>query len=491
MAIRSEQWEKRKGKRETQNQEQKNIMRKFKYSILGLFPFIFALVSFPLIAAPTIQHWTTDNGARVYFVPAPGLPMVDIQLTFDAGSARDGDKKGVAHLMNSLLDEGAGELNADQIAEHFENLGAEIGNGSYRDMAIMSLRSLTDPQLLTPALEVFALMVGEPTFPEESFERNKKQTLIAIQSQLQSPQSIIDKAFMKAVYGEHPYSTPSLGFEESVTALTRDDMFRHYQQYYVAKNAVIAMVGDLDRNAAEEIASQLTKGLAAGSAAPRVVSPAVIEGQVINIEHPSTQTHIMIGQPGVTRDDPDLFPLYVGNHILGGSGLTSRISHEIREKRGLAYSSYSFFSPMREAGPYLMGLQTRNDQAGRAIDVMFDTLREFIDNGVTARELEAAKRNITGGFPLRIASNSKILGFLGNIGFYNLPLDYLDTYNDRIEAVTIEQIKDAFKRRVHPDRMVTVTVGAPPSKKEATKDLPLPEPEPENAKKTRAATGFE
>ena len=444
-------------------------MHTFKHSLLGLLACLFALTAVPAHASPVIQHWVTDNGARIYFVPAPDLPMVDIQFTFDAGSARDHDKKGVAHLTNSLLDEGAGELNADQIAEQFDSLGAEFGTGSYRDMALMKLRSLTDPSLLTPAIELFTLILSDPTFPAESFERNKKQTLIAIQSQLQSPQSIGDKAFFKALYGDHPYSAPSLGFEESVTALTRSDMVDYYQQYYVAKNAVVAIVGDLDRTTAEAIATQLTKGLTVGEASPRVAAPAVIEkGSVINIEHPSTQTHISIGHPGITRDDPDHFALYVGNHILGGGGLTSRISDEIRNKRGLAYSAYSFFSPMRAAGPFLMGLQTRNDQANDAIKVMFATLQEFIDNGPTAEELEAAKRNITGGFPLRIAGNSKILGYLGNIGFYSLPLDYLDTYNDHVNAVTIEQIKDAFKRRVHPDKLVTVTVGAPPPAAKAT-----------------------
>lgn len=491
MVINSEIRTKRKGKRERQEKGLLDTMH--KQTIVGLIACIFSLVSFPSIASPAIEHWTTNNGARVYFVPAPDLPMVDIQITFDAGSARDGDKKGIAHLTNSLLDEGAGELNADQIAEHFEGLGAEIGVGSYRDMSIMTLRSLTDEQLLTPALEVFAKMVGEPSFPVDSFERNKKRTLIAIQSQLQSPQSIIDKTFFKAIYGDHPYSTPSLGSEESVNVLTLDDMSTHYKKYYVAKNAVVAIVGDLNRAQAEAVATQLTKGLEAGSAAPRIAPPAAIEKQVINIEHPSMQTHIMIGQPGMTRDDPDYFPLYVGNHILGGGGLVSRISHEIREKRGLAYSSYSFFSPMREAGPYLMGLQTRNDQASEAIDVMFATLQEFIDNGATEKELTAAKRNITGGFPLRIASNSKILGFLGNIGFYNLPLDYLDTYNDRVNAVTLEQIRDAFKRRVHPQNMVTVTVGAPPAEKATATEQSEPKTKPVTATKNRSgpALGFE
>ncbi len=470
MDINSEESEKNKANRTTQHQEQRAIMRKFKYLILGLFPFIFSLASPSLYAAPKIEHWLTDNGARVYFVPAPDLPMIDIQITFDAGSARDEAKKGIAHLTNSLLDEGAGKLNADQIAEQFENLGAEFGTGSYRDMSIMTLRSLTDPALLTPALKLFALTVNQPTFPVESFERNQKQTIIAIQSQLQSPRSMINKAFFKALYGDHPYSAPSLGFEESVTALTREDVIKHYQRYYVAKNAVVAIVGDVNRSAAEAIATQITQGLEAGQAAPTIAPPAALEkGIVINIEHPSTQTHITIGQLGVTRDDPDLFALHVGNHILGGSGLVSRISEEIREKRGLAYSAYSFFSPMRVAGPFMMGLQTRNDQSSDAIEVMFATLKAFIENGATTAELEAAKRNITGGFPLRIASNSKILGFLGNIGFYNLPLDYLDSYNARINAVTLEQIKEAFKRRVHPNKMVTVTVGVtPPAVKAAT-----------------------
>jgi len=445
-------------------------MRTYKHMLFGLFTSLCVLLAVPAHASPTIQHWTTDNGARIYFVAAPDLPMVDIQFTFDAGSARDDDKKGVAHLTNSLLDEGAGKLNADQIAEQFDSLGAEFGTGSYRDMALMKLRSLTDPAQLTPALKLFALILSEPSFPAESFERNKKQTLIAIQSQLQSPQAIGGNAFFKALYGDHPYSAPSLGFEESVSALTRDDMVKYFQQYYVAKNAVVSIVGDLDRATAEAIAAQLASGLATGHAAPRVAPPAVLEKErVINIEHPSTQTHISIGHASVTRDDSDYFALYVGNHILGGSGLTSRISDEIRNKRGLAYSAYSYFSPMREAGPFMMGLQTRNDQASDAIKVMFATLQTFIDDGPTAEELEASKRNITGGFPLRIASNSKILGHIGNIGFYNLPFDYLDTYNDQINAVTIEQIKETFKRRVHPNKMVTVTVGAaPPEVKAAT-----------------------
>jgi zinc protease len=166
-----------------------------------------------------------------------------------------------------------------------------------------------------------------------------------------------------------------------------------------------------------------------------------------------------MGQPGVRRGDPDYFALYVGNQILGGGGLVSRISEEVREKRGLSYSAYSYFLPMRADGPFVLGLQTRNDSADEALKVLRQTLVDFRNDGPTGKELEAAKRNITGGFPLKIDSNSDILGYIAMIGFYKLPLDYLDTFNGKIEAVTAKQIRDAFQRRVDPDRMVTVTVG--------------------------------
>ncbi len=179
----------------------------------------------------------------------------------------------------------------------------------------------------------------------------------------------------------------------------------------------------------------------------------------LHMDFPSTQTHILMGEPGVDRRDRDYFTLYVANHILGGSGFGSRIMKEIREKRGLAYSSYSYFLPMRRKGPFLMGMQTRNSKAGEALEVLRQTLKHYIEQGPTAEELEHAKKNITGGFPLKVDSNSDIAGYIAMIGFYQLPLDYLQNFNRNIEAVTLEQIRDALKRRIHPDKMLTVTVG--------------------------------
>lgn len=413
-----------------------------------------------LFAGISIEHWTTDNGARVYYASAPELPIVDIQLTFDAGAARDNGKDGAAMLTNALLSEGAGDLNATQIAEQFEELGARFGSDSQRDMAILKLRSLSEKKVLDAALDTLALVLTKPTFPKDAFEREQKRMLIGIEQRKQSPGQIADEAFDKALFKSHPYAAQPSGIESTVKAFTIDDLKSFYQQYYVASNLVIAIVGNVSRGEAERIANNLVKDLPKGSAAkPLPEVPELERSETIKIDHPSTQTHVLIGQPGVSRGDPDYYALYLGNHVLGGSGLVSRLSDEIREKRGLAYSSYSYFLPMRKKGPFQLGLQTRNDQVDEALKVVHDLLKDFLQKGPTPEEVTASKKNITGGFPLRISSNSKILGYVAMIGFYGLPLDYLDTFNTKIEALTAADVQDAFKRRVDPDKMITVLVG--------------------------------
>ncbi len=424
---------------------------------------LFALCSVAQ-AGPRIEQWQTQNGARVYFVAAPELPMVDMRVVFDAGSARDGGKPGLAALTNGLLDDGAktadGELNADQIAERFADLGAQFGTGVDRDMASISLRSLTKPELLQPALQTTAALLTQPAFPQNGFEREQSRVLTNLQAQEQSPGEIAGKTFFKAVYGEHPYATQALGNPDSIKQLTRDDLITHHNRYYVARNAVVAIVGAVTRKEAEAIAETLVGKLPEGEAAPKLPKVHDLDaGRTIEIPHPSAQTHILVGQPGISRDDPDYFPLVVGNHILGGNGLVARLAEEIREKRGLSYSTYSYFQPMREPGPYTLGLQTRNEQTQAALKVLRDTLKNYVENGPTPAELKAAKQNITGGFALRIDSNANLLDYLALIGYYNLPLDYLDSYNRKVEQVTLEQIRDAFKRRVKPEQMVTVIVG--------------------------------
>lgn len=423
---------------------------------------LFFIVSFSqlLWAGPEIQHWTTENGMRVYFVPAPELPILDIRVTFDAGAARDAAQPGIAKLTNGLLKQGAAGMSADTIATAFDNLGASFSSGALRDMAWFSLRTLTDKK--DQALDIFTSVLTQPDFPEKAFTRNVNQTLVAIKAGEADPGTIAEIAWYKALYGDHPYASPELGTKESVQALTREDVRKFYQQYYTAANGLIAMTGDVDRKQAETIAEQIASGFKKGEAAVMLPPVKPLEKSAeIRIPFPSEQAHIMMGAPGIERGHPDYYPLYLGNHVLGGGGFNSRLVKEVRVKRGYAYSVYSYFMLSRQAGPYLIGMQTRVNQADDAVKVSREQLSAFLQAGPEDDELELSRKNITGGFPLRIASNSNIVEYLAVIGFYGLPLDYLDTFNSKIDAVKKADIIAAYKKNVTPDKMVTVIVGGP------------------------------
>jgi len=410
------------------------------------------------VQAMTIQTWSTENGVRVLFVEAHELPIVDARLVFKAGSARDGELHGISSLLNGLLVEGSGELSAEDIALGFESTGAELGKGSLRDMAWLSLRSLSD--LRDRTADLFARVVGQPSFPQDAIERDRKAMLSSLAQRSKDIGSVSSDAFFAALYPEHPYEIGPHGREADLKRITRSDLQAFHQRYYVANNATLALVGDLTPEQARDYANRLTRYLEPGlEAEPLPPAATPDRAQTLFLPFKTTQTHVTQGLPVLTRKDPDYFPLYVGNHVLGGSGFSSRLMQTIREDRGLVYSVYSYFMPMESNGPFEMALQTRNDQAAEAADLMQQQLVEFIAKGPTDKELEHAKKNITGGFPLKIDSNKKIVEYLAVIGFYDLPLDYLDRFNERVLAVTPQQIQDAFRRRVPVDRMIRVVVG--------------------------------
>ena len=413
-----------------------------------------------VLAIPQIQQWQTSNGAKVLFIPTPELPMVNIDISFDAGSARDGDHPGLACLTSSVMDESVGDLDSDARAERLSELGATISHDCGRDMGTVSLRSLTRPDLLAPALDILHKVLEQPRFDPADLERVRAQTLAALQQQEQNPGSVASLAFFRSLYRNHPYAHNALGDKDSIAAMTREQLQGFYQRYYQAANATIAIVGDLDRAAAEKLANGLLDCPQGCAPAPAVTAPEPLEQAVeLRLPFPSSQTHIKVGAIGMHRGDPDYFALYVGNHILGGSGLISRLSQQVREKRGLSYSVYSYLAPYRVDGPFLIGLATKAASSDEALAVARDTLARFIADGPSDEELRDAKLNLSGGFPLRIDSNAKLVGYLSVIGFYDLPLDYLDRWVGRIEALSVEQIRDAFRRRIHPKRMVTVVVG--------------------------------
>ena len=425
--------------------------------MLGLFLLIVSQAGF---AAAKIEHWQTPQGSRVYFVQSDALPMADIQVVFDAGSARDGQQFGLATLTSALLDTGAGPWNADQIAQRFESVGANFGTGVSSDMATLTLRTLTEPALFDKALETMHAILTNPKFNKADFLREQNRTLAAIKQREESPAEVASEAFSNKLYGSHPYAHPDSGVKETVSKLKTADLLKFYRQYYVANNALVAIVGNLSKQQAEQTAEKLLANLPAGQKPeplPDVAMPAQASAE--HIEFPSTQTHVLVGMPGTWRKDPDYFDLYVGNHILGGSGLVSKLFNEVREKRGLAYSASSAFAPMLKPGPFIVSLQTRNDQTQQALEVLNTTLKDFIEKGPAQAELDAAKKNIIGGFPMRFDTNKELAGYVAMIGFYDLPLDYLDNFRQKVEATTIASVAEAFKRKINPALLQTVTVG--------------------------------
>ena len=426
--------------------------------------FVCALVlSLPLSAqaAITIQNWQTPQGARVYFVESHELSMLDISVDFPGGSAHDpAGKAGLAQLTHGLLDQGAGGLSDTEIAHRLADVGAVMGGVFDRDRAGVTLRTLSSPAEKTAALEVLARVLQQPEFPQAVIKREKQRLISGIREAEADPGTVADKAFYRALYGTHPYAHDEAGDPAAIEKLTRSDLQAFYRAHYSAPNAVIALMGDISRAEAEAIATRLAAGLSKAARVAELPKPVPAPVSDARIAHPSTQSHVLVGAVGMARGDPDFFPLYVGNYVLGGGGFDSRLMKEVRDKRGYAYSASSYFMPMQEAGPFQLGLQTKTEQTDAALKVARDTLRQFIAEGPSEAELTQAKSNLTGGFPLRIDSNKKILDYLSVIGFYNLPLDYLDTWVDKVNAVDVTAVKQAFARRLDVDKLVTVVVGA-------------------------------
>ncbi len=405
------------------------------------------------------QNWQTSNGVDVYYYQSDSLPMLDLRLVFRGGSARDGSKPGVAEMTSSLIGSGVAGMDASAFANEFDSVGAQFDYGSARDMAWITLRTLTLPDMLEKAVSAMGKVTASgPDFPDDELELMRSQLLSGLKNEEQNPGDIARKALKKALYGDHPYGVSYTA--EDINRLTREDVLAFYKQYYVAKNAQLAIVGQLDRKQAELLAERIAGGLPTGERAAKLPPvKSLHEAKTIRINYPSEQSHILIGQPGIKRGDAEHLPLYIANHGFGGSGFASILMDEVREKRGLAYSAYSYSAPMAERGPFVIGLQTRNDKVDEALSVVMENLRNFTSNGPTDEAFEASVMNITGGSPMKTDTNGKIAQYASSIGFYDLPLDYLDTFDDRIRKETRDSAAAAFKKIVKPEKLITVVVG--------------------------------
>jgi len=415
-----------------------------------------------------IEKLDSVKGVKAYLVQTKALPIVDIEVSIDAGSrydpiAKSGLSSMAAELMSFGVKSSQGVLGEAQIADEIADLGANIGVSVSGERATMRIRSLSRKDLRDRAVLLASLMLSSPTYDEKILEREKQRSITGLLEAQTKPEFVLERRFNKAVYGNYPLAnSPSV---KSIGAVTVGDLKKFHKQFYRGDRMIVSIVGDVTSAEASEIAQALLKGVPeSGDAIPSLPkferSPVEsLADREINIPFDSQQAHIAMGMTAITRENSDYFPLIVGNYVLGGGGFVSRLMSEVREQRGLAYSVFSYFAPGKDAGIFQAGLQTKNDQATLALEVMSTTLAKFIENGATPTELAAAKDNLINGFPLRIDNNRKLLDNVSSIAWNGLPLDTLDVWTSKVQAVTLEQIKTAFQKYLSMDRMKIVVVG--------------------------------
>ena len=429
---------------------------------MGAFPTTEAQVaaSEPQAPALDIQSWQTAEGARVLFVASDALPMLDVRLVMAAGSSRDNGVAGLSSLTSALLGEGAAGLNVADISRGFEDHGAQFDVGSYRDMGVVELRTLSDPEFRDPVLTLFNQVIATPSFPQDALDRIRTQMMQGLRMEQQVPGPQVKKAYMATVFAGHPYGEPSDGTLATLPAITREQLVEFYNTYYAAGNTVIAMVGDVSREQAEQIAGQISQSLPEGGAAPpQSRAQALTERKHEHINFPSAQTHILLGNQATWRGNPDHVALYVGNMVLGGGGFASILTDEVRQKRGYVYGIGSGFSAMASGGPFQVSFKTANENADDALSLTLKLIDDFVESGPTETQLEEARTSILGSFALGTADNSDIIGQLGAIGFYDLPLDYLQWFNQQVQNVTTNDIREAFQRHLVPANLAIISIG--------------------------------
>ena len=416
-----------------------------------------------------IEPLDSYKGAKAYLVQTKTLPMVDIEVSIDAGDRYDpAGKSGLADMTAGLMNYGArsnkGVLTEAQIADEIADLGANIGLSVGDERAVLRIRSLSRQDLRERAVQLAAAMLSAPTYDSKIVEREKQRTITNLLEAETKPEYVLDKRFKKLVYGNYPLSnTPTV---KSVAAISAADLAQFHKQFYRGDRMIVSIVGDVDRVQANQIVQALLKQVPE-SGAPIAKLPELerspvepLDQREIRIPFDSQQAHIAMGMTAVTRSNPDYFPLMVGNYVLGGGGFVSRLMTEVREKRGLAYSVFSYFAPGKSTGIFQAGLQTKSDQGVLALDVMSSTIAQFIADGPTPAELAAAKANLINGYPLRIDNNRKLLDNVSSIAWNDLPLDTMEVWTKQVEAVTLEQVKEAFQKYLAMDRMKIVMLGA-------------------------------
>ncbi len=399
-----------------------------------------------------------DNGLEVWVVERKVLPFAVFKLVIPAGSVFDPESKaGLAYLTSQMISEGAGNMTAVEISDKFEFMGADFGVDCNKDYVTVSLK--VTKGYMDEALKLFATVVTEPTFPAKEFVRVKNEVVGEILKDQEDPGIVAAQEFDELVYGkEHPYHRPVKGYIDTVRSISLDEVKEFYKVHYLPEGSILVVVGDVDYEPLiKELNSLFKDWVGKAPSYPKVETPKFHPGKKV-VPKDVVQANIVIGHIGVKRSNPDFIKLYVANQILGGGGLTSRLFEKIREEKGYSYSVYSMFLPTLYTGTFRIVLQTKNASADEAIKDVISEVKEFVEKGPTEKELEDAKRYLTGSFPLKIDTNEEIASYLAFAAFHKLGPDYLNRFTDMVNEVTLDDVKRVAKEYIHPDKFTIVVV---------------------------------
>ncbi|MBF9019546.1 insulinase family protein [Rhodobacterales bacterium HKCCA1058] len=422
---------------------------------------LFAVISLvtPLRAEIQIQPVLSPNGHSAWLVEDHSIPFVALDIRFEGGTNLDEPgKRGATYMMTGLLEEGAGDLTAQGFAEAVQGLAAEFSFSSYRDTVAISARMLTENRDAAAALLHEAL--SNPRFDADAVERVRGQIQSILASQAQDPNAIAGQTFNALAFGDHPYASAEEGTPDSIASLTRDDLVMAHRNALVTSRVSIGASGDITAEELGDLIDRLLEGLPqTGPALPSMAGFSPNTRQAV-IDYPSPQSVILFGMEGIAMDDPDFFPAFVLNEIIGG-GFRARLMEELRVKRGLTYGVGTSLSTADWQPMWLGQFSSSNATVGQALELVDQILRDVAENGVTDEELLRAKRYMTGAYPLRFDGNGSIAGIMAGMQQSGMPIDYIANRNAFVEAVTSEDIARVAKRLLDVDKMLTVVVGQP------------------------------
>ncbi len=427
-----------------------------------IFLVIIALLTFSVVAQAEvkIQEVTSPGGITAWLVEEHSIPFTSLEIRFKGGASLDEQgKRGAINLMVGLLEEGAADLNARDFAATVEGLAASFGFDVRDDAMSISAQFLSENR--DEAMALLRTALQEPRFDADAIERVRAQVVSAIQSALTDPNKISGRTFDQLAFGDHPYATSINGTLESVAALTRDDLFAAKDAVMARDRLYVGAVGDITPAELGKLLDDLLGDLPAVGAKMPEKATFLLKGGMTVVPFDTPQSVVTFGLEGIKRHDDDFFAAYIMNTILGGSGRQSRLMEEVREKRGLTYGVYSYLMPMDYAALYMGRVASANDRVAQAVQVIRDEWVKMAENGVTAEELEGAKTYLTGSYPLRFDGNGPIANIMVGMQMQDLPIDYIATRNEKVNAVTLKDVARVAKRLVRPDDLHFVVVGQP------------------------------